>query len=312
MIAAASGVAGLFVAGTAAVAADPPAAARQAKALIIGIDGCRPDALQAARTPHLDALVADGVWFDATDIRKPGGTDEADTVSGPGWSNLLTGVWPDKHGVLNNKFSAPQYDRYPHMFSRLKQARPEAVTASFSTWKPIADQIVRDADHCLNVSDEPTDYARWDADVAAACVAHLRAANPDLTIFYQGQVDETGHAHGFHPTVPQYIAAIETVDANIGSVLAAIRERPTSSREDWLVIVCTDHGGLGTNHAKGREEPDVRRTFLIVSGPSAARGTSDEATFQVDVAATALTHLGVTLREDWGLDGRPVGLARQP
>ncbi|MCA9056177.1 MAG: alkaline phosphatase family protein, partial [Planctomycetaceae bacterium] len=164
------------------------------RVLIVGIDGCRPDALQTARTPHLDALVADGIWFEGTDIREPDGTDAADTVSGPGWSNLLTGVWPDKHGVLDNKFTAPRYDRYPHVFARLKEARPEAVTASFSTWKPIADKIVSAADLSRDFSDDSKDYRLFDERAAAACIEYLGVATPELLVLYQGQVDEAGHA----------------------------------------------------------------------------------------------------------------------
>ena len=42
-------------------------AAREPKVLIIGIDGVRPDALQAAETPAIDALIANGcVAFDAS------------------------------------------------------------------------------------------------------------------------------------------------------------------------------------------------------------------------------------------------------
>ena len=278
------------------------------RVLIIGIDGCRPDALAAARTPHLDALIAAGTLFDGTDIRKPDATDAADTISGPGWSNLLTGVWPDKHGVLDNKFTAPHYDRYPHVFSRLKEARPQAVTASFSTWAPITEKIVSQADVSREFSDSTKEYNRFDAAAAEACATYLREQNPDLVILYQGQVDEAGHAHGFHPSVPQYITAIEAVDANIGAVLAARQERAAAANENWLTIVCTDHGGQGTGHGKGHQEPNIRRTFLIVSGSACQQGKSDAPTWQVDVVATALAHLGVTPRSEWELDGQPVGL----
>lgn len=278
------------------------------RVLIVGIDGCRPDALQAAETPHLDALIAGGMWFDGTDIREPNATDDADTVSGPGWSNLLTGVWPDKHNVIDNKFTAPRYDRYPHVFARLKAARPAAVTASFSTWQPIHERIVSGADVSRDFSDDTKDWPRFDRAAIEACVQYLGTADPDLTVLYQGQVDETGHAHGFHPSVPEYIAAIETVDRSLGDVLAAMRARDGAVSEDWLVIVCTDHGGIELNHGGGRDKPEVRSTFLIVSGASAERGTSDQPTYQVDVVATALTHLGVRLRPEWELDGRAVGL----
>lgn len=73
------------------------------KVLIIGIDGCRFDALQSADTPQLDQLIADGCYDPDCHIvgeRYQGN----DTISGPGWSSILTGVWADKHGVNDNTF----------------------------------------------------------------------------------------------------------------------------------------------------------------------------------------------------------------
>jgi predicted AlkP superfamily pyrophosphatase or phosphodiesterase len=298
---------GLSLAAESLAAAEPTP-----RVLVIGIDGCRPDALERANAPHLDGLIAGGAYFAGTDIREPEATDGADTVSGPGWSNLLTGVWPDKHGVMDNKFTAPRYEQYPHVFVRLKSAKPQAVTASFTTWAPIADLITRDADHSADFSPDDKDYARADAEATAACLDYLKAHDPDLLFFYQGQVDETGHQHGFHPNVPEYIAAIERVDAHVGRLLATTRERPAFANEDWLTIVCTDHGGIGLRHGDGHNDPDVRTTFLIVSGPAALCGKFDAPTYQVDVVATALTHLRVTPREEWGLDGKPVGLKSPP
>ncbi len=280
------------------------------KVLIIGIDGCRPDALKAAETPNLDALIQAGTLFEGTDIREPNGTDKADTISGPGWSNLLTGVWPDKHNVLDNKFTEPNYERYPHMFARLKEARPDAVTASFSTWPPIEGEIVSAADVSRNFSESPKDYVRWDREAAEACAEYLRTQNPDLVVCYQGEVDGAGHAHGFHPTVPEYITAIETVDKNIGKLMDAVKSRPHFDEEDWLTIVCTDHGGKGTGHGGGHAVPEIRTVFLIVSGPSAKQGVSNAPTWQVDVVPTALTHLNVKLSPTWELDGHAIGLKK--
>ncbi len=208
---------------------------------------------------------------------------------------LLTGVWPYKHSVLDNQFEAPNYDRYPHLFARLKEIRPDAVTASFSTWQPIEGKIVSAADVSRSFSDEPKDSVRWDREAALACAEYLKSADPDLVVCYQGEVDGAGHAHGFHPTVPQYITAIETVDGNVGKLIAAIKARPHFADEDWLTIVCTDHGGQGTGHGGGRSVPAIRTTFLVVSRPAAKQGKSDMQTWQVDVVPTALTHLKVKL-----------------
>ena len=65
------------------------------KVLYIGIDGCRPDALERAHTPILNKLIDEGAF-----------TDNAITclhsTSGPCWASLLTGVWENRHGILDN------------------------------------------------------------------------------------------------------------------------------------------------------------------------------------------------------------------
>jgi hypothetical protein len=282
---------------------------RQKKALFIGIDGCRPDALAVAKTPHLDELAQQGTYFEATDIRSERDVDQADTVSGPGWSNLLTGVWPDKHNVLDNGFTEPHYDRYPHFFSRIKTARPQAVTASFSNWEPIATKIVQSAD--INQHFEPGErYIAGDAAATTACVEHLQTADPTVVFLYLGQVDETGHKYGFHPSVPEYVEAIERVDGHVGEVLRSLRSRSKFAEEDWVITVGTDHGGQGTGHGGGKTIPEIRQTFLIVSGEHAQRGRSNIPTYQVDHVATILAHLGIPLDPSWELDGRPIGLLR--
>jgi len=287
------------------------AAAETRHVLVIGIDGCRPDALAAADTPNLDALIQNGTYFEGTDIVSPDRKNPANTISGPGWSNLLCGVWPDKHGVLDNKFTEPKYDQFPHFFVRLKEAQPEARTVSFSDWKPIRDHITRGGDVVLDFSPAadvkgPGGYETGDAASTAACVELLGKEAPAAVVLYLGQVDENGHAHGFHPSVVQYRDAIERVDAHIGQAVGAVQRRPKN--EDWLVIVCTDHGGSGTDHGNGHKNFDIRRTFMIVSGKNAKQGRSTEPTYQVDVVPTALKHLGVDPRPEWGLDGKAVGL----
>ena len=79
------------------------------RVLLIGIDGCRADALRAAmesgKAPALRKLASDGCadWsvFAGGDL---GGATEQATSSGPGWSTIFTGVWLNKHGVRSNKF----------------------------------------------------------------------------------------------------------------------------------------------------------------------------------------------------------------
>jgi predicted AlkP superfamily pyrophosphatase or phosphodiesterase len=280
-----------------------------ARVLFIGIDGCRTDALRSGQLPNLQSLIQHGAFSDATNILGSRG-DAADTVSGPGWSNLLTGVWPDKHGVMDNKFKVMHYGRFPHFFKHVKQAFPEARTCSYCTWGPIQDRILSSADvsEFFDGEDKKVGYPKADARCADAAVDMLRKGDPDAVFVYLGEVDEAGHAKGFHPTVPDYKEALQAVDGEIGQIITALHARPNFEAEHWLVLVGTDHGGKGTGHGGGRKTPEINTVWLIVSGNGAASGSIEGVTNQVDLVATALTHLGIALRPEWQFDGRAVGL----
>lgn len=288
-------------------AADEPLAK---KVLFIGLDGTRFDALEAAKTPHLHALMKDGIHSGECLILGER-YQKNDTISGPGWSTILTGVWADKHGVHDNAFKGSHYDVFPHFFARLKEARPDAKTASYVTWEPIHKLIVSAADESKNFEQKEhatADYDRYDHEAAAAAVKQLKDGNPDALFFYVGQIDVAGHTNGFHPSVPQYIAAIERGDSLVGELVAAVKARPTYAKEDWLVIVTSDHGGKGTGHGGGHKTPEILNSFLILSGPSAQQGKFDQQVYLPDAPVTALAHLGVKAKEEWKLDGKVVGL----
>src|SRR5512139_508565 len=87
------------------------------KVLIISLDGCRPDALQAASTPNVDSLIADGAY---SYLAQTGPVP----ISGPSYSSMFTGVWNDKHGVYDNEFTGARFDLYPIFFCRLRAWRP--------------------------------------------------------------------------------------------------------------------------------------------------------------------------------------------
>ena len=276
--------------------------AREPKVLVIGIDGTRPDALVAARTPAIDALAADGCM-----------TVEASTsqhtVSGPGWSTVLCGVWPDKHRSTDNRFLVTDYERYPSLFTLAKLARPSIRTAYFGNWGPIGERILAKDPIDTRVSLQDT---KNDAPQTDACIAALAGDDDlDLAFLYIGNVDETGHTFGFHRAVPEYIAAIEEADGRVGRAMDAIRARRNFAAEDWLVVLTSDHGGtIDLNH--GRDIPEHREIAFIVSGDAAARGELRGTVNQCDVVATAFAHLGIAVDPAWDLDSHAVGLAAAP
>jgi predicted AlkP superfamily pyrophosphatase or phosphodiesterase len=278
------------------------------KVLLIGIDGCRFDALMFSQAKNLQQLARTGAYSDLTDVlgdRKTG----AATITGPGWSSALTGAWADRHGVRDNAFRQHNLQNYPSFFHRLRAADPAADTVALVTWKPFQQFIFAADPSCRLVVDGDTKgYGEGDRQVTDATVKVLDDEDPLAVFAYFGEVDITGHGYGFHPRSPKYTTAIETVDGQVERILTALKQRHSYAQEDWLVMVCTDHGGRGKEHGIGDTVPEIRNGFLILSGPSVKPGQIPGRIFNVDVAVTALTHLGVAIQPEWKLDGKAVGL----
>ena len=135
--------------------------------LIIGLDGVRADSIQAANTPNIDALISNGaVTYNAFAGGVLGQPSQQATVSGPGWSSILTGVWVDKHNVSNNSFSGRNFVSYPHLFSRIKQGDAGAYLSSFASWPEIHTYILSDDDYRYTASSGS--YAVRDAELTTA------------------------------------------------------------------------------------------------------------------------------------------------
>ena len=224
---------------------------QQRKVLIIGIDGTRQDALQAASTPAIDALISNATYtYD--------GLTQFPTYSGPGWTSMLTGVWSDKHGVTDNSFIGENLNEYPHLFELVKLAQPDAYCASVCQWGPINNEVVVQADFQVNTSSmQQTE----DEGVDQLLVEEL-----DVLFMHFDDVDIAGHSYGYSIDVPQYMSAIESADSHVGNVIAALQARPTYADEEWLVVVSTDHGGIGFGH--GGSSYEERNIFIVFSGPN--------------------------------------------
>lgn len=272
------------------------AAEPQPKVLIIGIDGLRPDALAAASTPHLDTLINEGAFSDKAQ------TGEV-TKSAPGWASMLTGVWAHKHGIESNDFSLKwNLRRYPTLITRLTRLRPKAVTVSLAAW--VGGNLFLSDDADFRVKNRS--YKLTDDQVAGNAVRLLGEIDPELICLHFDGVDAAGHRFGFDPTQPKYLEAAERVDGLIGRVLDALRKRQNYAQEDWLILSVSDHGGQGKRH--GPNTPECRTIFFLAHGRSVRQGPIVPAPRIVDVAATALVHLGIQPHPRWKLDGRPVAL----
>ncbi|MER5931295.1 alkaline phosphatase family protein [Streptomyces sp. NPDC002054] len=296
---------------TATLAAAPAGAALQApaaeaaatdKVLVIGLDGVVLDRVKVANAPHLNGLMAQGLTAKSTLYANPMGA----TSSGPGWSTIATGVWPDKHGVKDNSFIGKNYAAHPDFLTRIENANPALNTYAAADWEPIAstDQngpiFSAKTDKRLSLKGDRDGYRNEDPKIASAAATELRTGNPDASFVYLGEVDAAGHSSGANSQA--YLDSIARVDALVGQLLTAVQQRPTYPQENWKILVTTDHGHTSAGGHGGSSIAE-RGTFVLAKGPGIPAGSVREDVRLVDVAATALQQVGVSTA---GLDGVPL------
>ncbi len=300
----------------------PSLAGQPRKVLLIGIDGCRSDALQQAATPNIDGLLSGSLY--SLDSWHTG-----ITFSGPSWTTILTGVQWDKHGVTGNTFTGSNFNNYPAFPKRAKELKPNLTCVEVVEWDPLADNFYNDGwDKKIKVADGST------FPTADSAIIQLQDTALDVLFAYFDHVDLTGHNTTFSPSNPAYIAAIEQVDSAIGMVLSALYARPAYANEDWLILLITDHGGNGLFH--GGNSDEERHIWWIASGSAVVHEqitAADPGTYNCqfiaifdttcvddnlmrqspthpDIAVTAIHHLifdtGVNpeTKADWQLDGK--------
>jgi predicted AlkP superfamily pyrophosphatase or phosphodiesterase len=250
------------------------------KVLVIGIDGVRPDVLAELSTPAIDALAAEGAF-----------------------SGRVI--------VTSNNFIANNYATYPDFLSRLELIDGDFSTFAVVDWAPLGSEasggpLLSDTiDVKLDFDGDQLGYQEADNRSVAAAVRFLEHQDPDAAFVYIGYPDVAAHDNGGRSQ--EYYQSIENADVHVGRLVAALRNRPTYDREDWLILVSTDHGHRdGGGH--GGDSPAERTVFYLASGPSVTQGTLPRDVNIVDVAVTALAHLGIAIDPAWHLDGRVSGL----
>lgn len=262
------------------------------RALVVGVDGTRGDAWVAASTPNTDLLTQHAAWTAQASTQL-----DADTNSGPGWTSILTGVDADKHNVWANGGYDERDPTWPSFLKRASDAG--LATAAAIHWAPILTGILED--DCCGES-----FLGGDQDIADEVAGWLRFDDHDLHFVHLDDVDGAGHGSGFSPTNPNYLAAIELADQQIGEMMDALLLRASIADEQWMVVFTTDHGGSGNGH--GCLTFECRDIPLVIASPSLTPGSPPPGASHKDVHPTVLDFLGVTPEAGWDLDGQVLGL----
>jgi hypothetical protein len=290
-------------------------AQKQKKAVFIIVDGIPGDVIEKLQPPALMEISKAGGFTLAYTGGLKSTYNETPTISAPGYNNLITGVWGNKHNVWDNDINDPNYN-YLNIFQIAEQVKPSLKTAIFSTWtdnrtKLVGEDVLdysfdgleldtityphdKDANHIKNI----------DAAVSAQAAKYIQENGPDLSWVYLEYTDDMGHRYG---DSDQFYNAITNADQQIKGIWDAITLRESSFNEEWLIIITTDHGRdaqTGKNHGG---QSDRERLTWIVTNSKDLNGHFKNRPAVVDILPSITNFMGIRIPEETRneLDGVP-------
>ena len=205
--------------------------------ILVSIDGFHPDYLERGVTPVLSKLAAEG----ARGAMRP----SFPSKTFPNHYTLVTGLVPDRHGVVDNTMTDPAI---PGVTFTQKNsldgdwwddATPVWVSAERAGLKtatlfwPGSEAEIRGV--------RPSRYLAFDQSLPSAARADrllswLDEGRPAFATLYFDEVDTAGHDFG--PDSPRLDAALASVDAAIGRLVEGLAARRIAAD----IVVTADHG----------------------------------------------------------------------
>jgi predicted AlkP superfamily pyrophosphatase or phosphodiesterase len=223
-------------------------AQKQHYVVLVSLDGFRWDYAKRDHAVHLLALGRQGVWA------PEGMLPSYPSLTFPNHLTIVTGLYPEHHGIVANHFYDPQRK------ARYAMNDEKAVTdgswyAGVPIWSLAESQGMRTAillwpgSEAEIASERPTWYAHFDEksqasaqaqqariDDAAALLRLPEDQRPHFIAIYYSEPDHEGHEHG--PDAPETRAAELKMDALVGKLKAALDA--TGLPIDLVVV--SDHG----------------------------------------------------------------------
>jgi predicted AlkP superfamily pyrophosphatase or phosphodiesterase len=238
-----------------ACATQAPRPKSDAPLILISIDGFRADYLDRGLTPNLSALAAEGVRAQAMRPAFP-------SLTFPNHYTIVTGLYPDHHGIVNNTMIDPQLGKFTIKTSASTSgkwwdgAEPIWVTAdkqglhTGTMFWPGSDMEIR--------GHRPDHYLPFDGKISAdrrvdqvlAWLDLPADQRPRFLTLYFEQVDHQGHDYG--PNSSEVDGALRAADAAIGRLIDGLKSRDLYKNINLVIV--SDHG---------MAEVDTTRTVIL-------------------------------------------------
>ena len=211
--------------------------------VLVSFDGWRWDYIDRAEVPHLRALAARGVRADGLIPSFPAKTF-------PNHYTLVTGLYPEHHGIVANVMVEPGFPQRFTMSS--KTAKTARWWRGEPLWNTANKRGLRTASMFWPGSEAPIDSLRptywkpYDESMPNAArvaqvlewLARPAERQPAFITVYFSDVDTAGHAHG--PDSAQVRRAATRLDRMLGQLINGAAKLNLTDR--LHIVVVSDHG----------------------------------------------------------------------
>lgn len=258
------------------------------KVLFISIDGLVGQELKKSVPSNIAELLKTSKYtFNAL-------ADE-NTSNPSSWMTMMSGVTYANHHIIDESYiPKPNEDDphenvagYPSMLYRIATVAPSMKTTVVSRSVTLNDKLLVSANETYN--------GATDEDVKKKVLDLFNTKNSDFMIVQFTSLLEAGEKGGFTVSNNGYANALKKVDGYIGEIAKGLAARKNYTNEDWLVILTSNHGGIGDSYGGGTLEE--RNTFAIFQNKN--------------FKGAELTGKAMSYVRMWGYDGtgnKPLGV----
>ncbi len=257
-------------------------------ALIITIDGLRPDAIDKTDAPNLDSLINKGSYTPSAKT-----VEIAKTL--PTHTSLVTGLTPKRHGMTKNKYSKTLgHTEFETIFTVAK--KNGLGTALFVGKDKLSYINVPGTTDHYESTDESDDSVQK---LTQSYITYMREHKPILTLVHFPYPDLTGHRKGWMSD--EYLESVESVDKALGTIVESLKD--AGIFQSIFIVITSDHGGEGINH--GAHIPHSIDIPWLALGKNVKKDyLIKEQVYIYDTAPTVLQALGLKPPAD--IDGRVI------
>jgi alkaline phosphatase D len=252
--------------------------------VLVSLDGFRYD---YAERYHADNILAIGEAGAAAEGMIP----SFPTVTYPNHISIVTGQYPEHHGIVGNSFWDPARKE---MYNMRRSAEESAFYGYKPLWVVAEQQKVKSACMFWPTSDaeiggvRPSYWSLYDGSFpneqrVAKVLEWLKlpeSERPHFITLYFSDVDSAGHSSG--PDSPNTEAAVQRVDKLVGDLWTGIQ----ATRLPVNLVVVSDHGMQATQgFVNLGDYADLSKVRVVTEGPVALIYAPDSQTAEQVYAA---------------------------